>query len=509
MGGSLPHLLYTAEQTRQLDARATSSYGIPGIDLMRRAGQAAFGCVMKAWPDLLRGGSLQIFCGSGNNGGDGYIIAALARQRYIPVRVIHLSPPEKLQGDARSAWEWFRDLGGHSESWASATTISGDLIIDAMLGTGLNGPVRGGYQEAIIAINASGKPVLAVDIPSGLSANTGAELGVAIQAQRTATFIAVKRGLLSGAGPRCCGEVEFFDLGVPEELFQSEQASTCVLLRRELAGLVHPRPQDAHKGDYGHLLVVGGDHGMGGAVLMAAEAALSCGAGRVTLATRPEHVMAALVRKPELMGRRVDNADDLRPLLTDKTAVVIGPGLGCDDWGRELLSAVLESGLPVLMDADALNLLAVHPELLNLRNPASDAQCVITPHPGEAARLLGVSVPDIAADRFSVVEQLQALCGGTAVLKGAGSLVASHEGCTHLCQTGNPGMAVAGMGDVLSGIIGALLAQPGNVADASRLGVWLHGAAGDACAAEAGETGISATDLIPAARRLLNQLVNE
>ncbi|MTI13847.1 NAD(P)H-hydrate dehydratase [Sansalvadorimonas verongulae] len=503
MGGSLPHTLYTAEQTRSLDAETINAHGVPGFELMKRAGRAALDAAIKTWPHIGQGGSLQIFCGSGNNGGDGYVIGALARQRYIPVRVVSLCPPERLTGDARKAWEWFREQGGSCESWSNSITLTGDLIIDAMLGTGLGGDVRGDFVDAIHLINQSDKSVLAVDIPSGLSADTGSELGCAIKADVTVTFIGMKRGLFTAAGPRFCGDICFSSLKVPKVVYDTIPPSARLIERNDMAALVKPRPRDAHKGDYGHLLVVGGDHGMGGAAIMAAETALRCGTGLVTLATRPEHTMASLVRRPEVMARGVSSVRDLAPLLVGKSAVVIGPGLGKDEWGQGLLKAVLDTGLPVLMDADALNIIAAKPEAYTSRE-----NCVITPHPGEAARLLNSTVGDVSKDRFSAVEALQKLCGGVAILKGAGTLIASVDE-VWLCRAGNPGMAIAGMGDVLSGVAGALLAQGYSAADVARLGVWLHGTAGDNCAASGGEIGLAATDLLLAIRKQLNRLSEE
>ena len=503
MGGSLSHSLYTAEQVRKLDAEAIQNHRIPGIELMKRAGQAAFDAALKNWSALGRGGSLQVFCGAGNNGGDGYIIAALARRRYIPVRVIALKDPNLLKGDARKAWEWFHELGGHVEPWASDIEINGTLVVDALLGTGLSGEVKDDFADAIRLINQSGRPVMAVDIPSGLSADTGSELGESVKADLTVTFIGLKQGLYTSAGPRCCGQVQFARLKVPDTVYRCETPSAQLICEQELSTQVHSRKRDAHKGDHGHLLVVGGDHGMGGAALMAAEAAMRCGVGLVTLATRTENVMASLVRRPEVMARGVNGADELKPLLQGKSAVVIGPGLGKGDWGRELLEVVLASDIPVLMDADALNIISEHPDLFTSRH-----NCVITPHPGEAGRLLGLSVAEIAHNRFQAVGDLQALCGDVAVLKGAGTLI-SNQNRTDLCNAGNPGMGVAGMGDVLSGVISALMAQGHSTAVAASLGVWLHACAGDACAQADGERGIAATDLIPVIRQKLNYLAGQ
>ena len=503
MAGSLPHALYTAEQVRRLDAEAIGNHRIPGIELMKRAGQATFDILFNTWLQSGRNKSVQVFCGGGNNGGDGYIIAALALQRYIPVKVISLCPPDRLTGDARKACDWFRELGGRCRPWSDAIKVSDGVLVDAMLGTGLSGPVKGGYVDAIALLNRSVNPVLAVDLPSGLCADTGAELGCAVQANITVSFIGMKQGLLTGAGPRCCGELRFSGLGVPEAIYSTERSSARLLHHRQMTALGRPRHKDAHKGDYGHLLVVGGDHGMGGAAVMAAETALRCGTGLVTLATRPEHVLPSLVRRPEVMARGIDNPVGLALLLEGKTAIAIGPGLGQDSWGLEMLRIVLESGLPVVLDADALNLLAMSPELIK-----PGPHMVLTPHPGEAGRLLGLSTGEVSGDRFSAVRALQTLCGGAAVLKGAGSLVCSDSG-VDICSKGNPGMAVAGMGDVLTGVVGSLLAQGHSARDAARMGVWVHACAGDDCAAESGEYGMAATDLIPAIRRLVNLINGE
>ena len=499
----LPEALYTAEQVRHLDAVAINDYHINGFELMKRAGQAAFDRMLERWPALSRGGTLQVFCGAGNNGGDGYVIASLARQRYLPVRVIALKNPDDLTGDALRAWHWFRDLGGSTESWSRNVTITGTVLVDAMLGTGLNGDVKGDYLNAIKMINHSERPVLAIDIPSGLSADTGAALGAAVQAAMTVTFIGLKQGLLTGAGPRYCGTLNFASLAVPDELYSKELPASHLLQEQELAAFVRPRLADANKGSHGHLLVVGGDEGMGGAVVMAAEAALRSGAGLVTVATREEHVDAINARCPEIMARGVNDADDLSTLLTGKSAVVVGPGLGQSDWSKALLACLLQTELPVLADADALNLIAENSQWVE----STSRSLLMTPHPGEASRLLQEPISEIQANRFAAVRQLQQQYGGVAVLKGAGSLVYDGE-TVSLCGAGNPGMAVAGMGDVLSGVIGSLLTQGYDMDQAAKIGVWLHAAAGDDCAADAGQIGMKATDLLPYIRRRINQLAN-
>ncbi len=508
MSGSLPHTLYTAEQLRRLEADVIQHFGVSGIELMSRAGQAAFDSVMKKWPSLNRGGSLLIFCGGGNNGGDGYIVATLARQRYIPTQVIALKDPETLTGDALKAFEWYRKHGGRTIPWVSGMDVAGDIVIDAMLGTGLNGAATGDYAEAIQAINQTGKPVVALDIPSGLNADSGLAEGPVIRATLTVTFIGVKRGLVTGSASDNSGELQFADLQVPKEVYLREPVTSHLIRKQELLGLIPPRSHDSHKGNYGHLLVIAGNTGMGGAGIMAVQAAIRCGVGRVTLATRAEHALACTIRQPEAMAVAVNSGAELAPLLDNKSAIVIGPGLGQDSWGRELLTTTLnfarDHGVPILLDADGLNMVAETPELL-----VPMPHLVITPHPGEAARLLKTTIPIIAGNRFAAVEELQRQSGGVAVLKGAASLVASVENdriVTAICHQGNPGMAVAGMGDLLSGVIGALLARGLSVANAARMGVWLHANAGDECALTDGENGMAATDLLPVVRRITNSL---
>lgn len=500
----LPEALYTAEQVRHLEAIAIHNHHINGFELMKRAGQAAFDRMLKRWPVLFRGGTLQIFCGAGNNGGDGYVIASLARQRYLPVRVITLRDVDELKGDALRAWHWFRDLGGTTALWNSNVTITGSVLVDAMVGTGLTGHVQGGCLTAIQALNASGRPVLAVDIPSGLSADTGTTMGDAVQATMTVTFIGMKQGLVTGAGPRYCGELCFASLSVPEDIYQQETPASRLLRKQELTAYVSPRVADANKGSHGHLLVIGGDYGMGGAVIMVAEAALRTGAGLMTVATRQEHVGAINSRCPEIMARGVSTSESLSDLLTGKTAIVVGPGLGKSDWSQALLSVALASGLPLLVDADALNLMAEDRQLFD----AATGPLLFTPHVGEASRLLQVTTAEIQQNRFSAVMQLQQQCGGVAVLKGAGSLIFDGQSLS-LCGAGNPGMAVAGMGDVLSGVIGSLLAQGYEPAMAARVGVWLHASAGDDCAENGGQIGMKATDLLSFLRRRINQLAND
>ena len=494
MRPDLPRHIYSAAATRELDARIIAA-GTPGFELMQRAAAAVWRELRRRWPDA---GRLTVLCGGGNNGGDGYLVARLAQRAGWAVQILALTPPQRLQGDAAQAWSAARDAGVDIVSWPGALPADG-VILDAMLGTGLQSVVREPFRSAITVVNTSGLPVVAVDLPSGLNADRGVIEGSAIRADLTVTFIALKPGLLTGQGPDQAGELCFAALAEAPEPGVVPQ-----LERLDLADYqdsLAPRPRAAHKGMFGHLLVIGGNHGMGGAILLAAETALRCGAGKVSVATRNEYVAPMLARCPEVMARGVDDPAQLAPLLDQATAVVLGPGLGSGSWAEQLLNAVLERDLPRILDADALNAIAAAPQPIQL-----GSRSVITPHPAEAARLLACNTADIQADRLTAVEQLAERFGCAAVLKGVGSLVAGPgEGeLPGLCLHGNPGMASAGMGDVLSGLIGALLAQRLDAGTAARYAVLLHALAGDRAAEQGGQLGIVASDLISSIRFYLN-----
>ncbi|HET8731909.1 MAG TPA: NAD(P)H-hydrate dehydratase [Moraxellaceae bacterium] len=484
---TLPRSLFTAAQTRELDRRAIRS-GIPGYALMTRAGEAAFQVLRERWPAATR---IVVLAGPGNNGGDGYVLARLAWTQHLDVKLVTVGSHDALTGDAALAANDATRARVPEKSW-SGSLPPADIYVDALFGTGLNKPVGGDFAAAIAALNRSGRPVLALDIPSGLQADTGAELGEAVRADATITFIGLKIGLLTGRGPALTGTLHFAGLDVPPAILDELPPLAHRLDPAELAR-VGRRPQDAHKGQNGHVLIVGGNHGMAGAVALAGEAALRAGAGLVSVATREAHTALLTGRRPELMCHGVEEPGALAPLLARADVVVLGPGLGRDDWSRALYGAVLDSGLPLVLDADALNLLAQMPEIRG--------SWVLTPHPGEAARLLGLSTAEVQADRITAVKALRERFGGHVVLKGAGSLVAGDDGL-FLCAGGNPGMATAGMGDVLSGVTGALLAQ--HVERPVALAVLLHAQAGDQAAAAGGERGLLASDLFPFLRRGMN-----
>ncbi|RMG54451.1 MAG: NAD(P)H-hydrate dehydratase [Gammaproteobacteria bacterium] len=483
--------LYTASQTRELDRRAIEEAGIPGWTLMQRAGRAAWDLAVERWPDAQR---LLVVCGPGNNGGDGYVVARLAREAGREVYLLQAGDPDRIRGEAAIARQAWLDAGGHEHA-PDAELPEAELIIDALLGTGLERPLEGVFLDLVRAINAHPAPVLAVDIPSGLNADSGAVLGDAVQADATLSFIGRKRGLHTGPALDLCGVLAFDDLAVPDSVYRAVAPSARLLDGSELLRLGR-RPRNSHKGDFGHLLIIGGQPGMPGAVLMAAHAALRCGSGRVTLATHPRHADLLPLALPEVMTHACSEPADLLPLLEQADVVLLGPGLGTGDWSRRLFDAALQFPGPMVIDADGLNLLA--------HSTRSPGNWVLTPHPGEAARLLGIQSADIQNDRFEAAQRLCRLHAPVVVLKGAGSIVCSGDGALAVCPHGNPGMATAGMGDVLGGVIASLIGQGLAPDVAARAGVWLHALAGDTMAG-AHPRGLMATDLLPALRVGVNE----
>ncbi len=502
----LPKNLYTAEQVRELD-RKTISAGAAGIVLMNRAAKAVFEQVTLRWPTSVH---WLIYCGAGNNGGDGYLIARLAIERGKEVTLVDIGDPLKRKGDAATARQAALDAGIIPlgiDSVSSEQCRQADIIVDAMLGTGLKGDVRPQYAKIIAQLNAADKTVVAVDIPSGICSDTGCVKGIeAVRAVLTVTFIGLKCGLFTADAVNHTGEIHYSSLGVSEEVLASVAPIATLAKLSELAAVIPRRDRSAYKNQSGHLLIIGGNYGMAGAPLLAAQAAMRCGAGLVSVATRPEHTAAIISRAPEIMAIGVDKISQLTSVIERASAIVIGPGLGVDPWAQQLLQQLLELTIPLVIDADALNLMAKNQYF----EPASPT--VITPHNGEAARLLGpnYSNAQVNADRFNCASSmlfLNRMANRKAVvLKGAGTLVASEHRIV-VCPYGNPGMATAGMGDVLSGVIGAYLAQGLAIAKAAELGVCLHAAAADLSAFDAGQYGLQAGDIPASLRKLINSLI--
>jgi hydroxyethylthiazole kinase-like uncharacterized protein yjeF len=488
----LPAGLYTAAAVRALDRRAIERFDLPGYELMTRAGHATLNALRIRWPEAR---SLVVCCGPGNNGGDGYVVARIARAQGLRVHALALADTAGLKGDARRACEEFVASGGDCMPWQPHLAGTGDVIVDALFGTGLTRDVDGTAADCIAAINAAGRPIVAVDIPSGLHADTGHVLGCAVRADLTVTFIGRKLGFHLASGPDHTGEIAFDDLGVPLATYDGSQPALHLLDASIVAAALPRRERTAHKGRHGHVLVIGGAAGMAGAVRLAGEAALRAGAGLVTVAAHP-HSLQALQARPELMSIALGSPGDLESALERATVIALGPGLGQSPWAMGVLGAALAADKPLVVDADALNLLALAPERRE--------RWVLTPHPGEAARLLGVTAAAVQADRCAAARELQSRYGGTVVLKGAGSIVQCAEGTGWLCDRGNPGMAAAGMGDVLTGVIAGVAAQCNELALAARVGVFVHALAGDRAAGLGGERGLLASDVVDQLRTCVN-----
>jgi NAD(P)H-hydrate epimerase len=483
----LPPLVYSSADVRAADRHAIDELGIPGYVLMARAGEAALGAIRAQWP---LGRRLAIVCGRGNNGGDGYVVARFARAAGLDARLYAPLGPPATSDAERACADWLA-AGGTVEPWGADAPSGADVVVDGLFGTGLRRPLEPEAAAVVAALNGCGRPVVALDLPSGLEADSGWPLGAAVRARLTVTFVGPKPGLFLGAGPEYAGRVVCDDLDVPPSAFAGRRPALRRVAEPDLRAALPRRPRTTHKGDNGRVLVVGGGEGMPGAARLAGEAALRAGAGLVTVATWPAHSAAIAAGRPELICVGCPDAAALAPLLAQADVVAIGPGLGRGPWAAALVHAAFESDRPLVVDADALNLLA--------QRPRTRAGWCLTPHPGEAARLLDCETAAVQADRLASVRALAERFGGVAVLKGAGTLVATADGVPWVCDRGNPGMAAAGMGDVLTGVIAAIAAQQPVPADAlepaAAVGVLVHAAAGD-LAARGGERGILASDLI-------------
>ncbi|PLX83619.1 MAG: bifunctional ADP-dependent NAD(P)H-hydrate dehydratase/NAD(P)H-hydrate epimerase [Desulfuromonas sp.] len=512
--------LVTADQMRELDRRTIEEVGIPGVVLMENAGRGAAEHLCRRFASL-KPGPVLVLAGKGNNGGDGYVIARHLLDRGWQVRTVVLASAESVGADAGVNLRALRNSGGdidfaEDEGALRAALDKGrgdTLVVDALLGTGLTSEVRGAYALAIDWINDSGAQVLAVDIPSWLDGSTGCILGRAVRADSTVTFAFAKVGHAVFPGAGLCGELLTVDIGIPATVADGAGDALLLVESAEAAALLPPRPFSGHKGTFGHLLVVAGSTGKSGAAALTAEGGLRAGAGLVTLAC-PAGVHGVLETKlTEAMTAplpEVDGAVSLQALQAlrfhwaGKEAVALGPGLGQTEEVRDLVRRLVrECPLPLVVDADGINALAPDPSPLGER---SGRPAVLTPHPGEMARLTGGTVAEVEADRLGVSRDFARQYGVVLVLKGARTVVAFPDGRVRINGSGNPGLASGGMGDVLTGVIGGLLAQGMKVEEAATLGVFLHGLAADRILSRMGDAGMLAGDLlaeIPAARKQL------
>jgi NAD(P)H-hydrate epimerase len=499
----------TAKEMRELDRLTIEEYGVPGQVLMERAGAGATEALLKQFPQA-RTSSVLIVAGKGNNGGDGFVVARLLKKQGVKCEVILTAKKTEVKGDALLNLKAFLNLRGRVTEVCEPAQLDlvrkklqqCQLVVDALLGTGLSAPVQGLLAGVIDLINASGAPVVAIDIPSGLDSDRGEPLGTAVQAELTVTFGYPKLGLIGDPGATHVGKLVIVDIGIAPEAIERVRPQVELLTAEEVGALVRPRRHAAHKGDFGHLLVLAGARGKSGAALLCGAAALRVGTGLVTLGGPSSLnaifssvlIEAMTVPLPELPdGSFCHDENAIGQALRNKTAIAFGPGVGVsvDTLGltRWLLS---NSTVPLVLDADGLNCLASDTSMLQQVH----APVVLTPHPGEMARLLNISNAEVQANRLQHAREFATQHGCFLVLKGANTVIAAPDGRVWINSTGNPGMASGGMGDVLTGIISGLLAQGQAAEDACRLGVFLHGYAGDMAAEEKGSVGILARDVI-------------
>jgi hydroxyethylthiazole kinase-like uncharacterized protein yjeF len=502
----------TAEEMQELDRKAIETYRIPGIVLMENAGRGAADVISNSFPEIQKK-KIAIIAGKGNNGGDGFVIARYLLNQGIYVRVYLLTDPKGLRGDAETNFSIFHRMKGEVISVPSSKDYikvkrdleKFDILVDGIFGTGLDAEVRGYYREVIDHLNTLQRPIVAIDIPSGLDANTGKPLGTAIRASLTITFGLPKIGLLISPGLDYVGKkVKVIDIGIPKRLVEEEKIPTYLLEKEEIQKCLSiPRNPDTHKGDYGHLLVIAGSVGKTGAAVMACQAALRMGAGLVTLAI-PKSLNAILEMKlTEVMTEPLPETPkqtlSLRAfsaivrLCENKRAVIIGPGLGTLKETQSLILKLIKTlDLPIILDADGLTALATQPKTLPIKNRS----LMLTPHPGEMARLIRSQVKEVLEDRVGLSRNFSQSQHVHLILKGHPTLITTPKGEVYINPTGNPGMASGGTGDVLTGMIGGLVCQGFDILSSLQIAVYLHGMAGDEGAQEMGEKSLIATDII-------------
>ena len=499
--------IVTSRQMKNIDRRAIRDFGIPGTVLMENAAAAVM-TAMEKFFDGLQGVRVGIICGKGNNGGDGLALARRLRISGVPVRVALLSSFGPVKGEAKVNLSILRKTDVEIVQNASSRSLAdiiawSDVLVDAMLGVGLSSPLKGLYAKAVGMINASVNPVVAVDVPTGIDADTGEVNGAAVKADLTVTMAFLKPGLVLYPGAEYAGTVRVADLGIPPEVAEKENISMSLLDRDSVRGVISGRLPDAHKGDFGHLMVVAGSPGKAGAAIMAARGALRAGAGLVSVATPNNLVPIIQAQVAEAMAvpsaesiegtLGIGAEEELLKAMGKMSAAAIGPGLSTHyETVQAVRSLVRRLAIPAVIDADGLNALVGFTDILKKVR----ASVILTPHPGEMGRLLGISSSDVQRDRIAIASNFAKKNKVTVVLKGAATVVATPQGWVFINSTGNPGMASGGTGDALTGMIGSFLAQGYSASQAACLGVYLHGRAGDLAAEEKGETSMIAGDLI-------------
>lgn len=495
--------LFSAAQIRQIELDYANHSQIKTYQLMQAAGAAVYQAIKQYWPNRK---NMLILAGKGNNAGDGFVLAQLAAKDGFKVTLCHLAMPEQLKGDALIAYENINFTSITLIDWQSLKLDNYDLIVDAMLGTGIQGELKALYLQVVQAVNNYQSAKLAIDIPSGVNADTGYASTNSFKADVTVTFIGHKRGLYTGNAANYRGEVKLFNLGVENYLSHAAQTHCHAHNWQSVKHWLKPRSMDAHKGNFGHCHIIGGASGMSGAVILAASAAARSGCGWVS-ASMQQNASILLSHQPEIMAKNIDATAVNQRLqqLNKVNCLILGPGMDNKAWSDEIMRQLIsrqsqqqnQKNLAKVWDAGALNWLA--------ENPNFDEQRILTPHPGEAARLLAISVDQVNQDRFAASLAISRKYSGICVLKGSGTIISNAAGEQIVCAVGNPGMASAGMGDLLAGIIGALVAQGFNLMDASVLGVCIHGEAAERAATQDNHyRGLLASDLLDHLPALLN-----
>lgn len=510
--------LVRAAEMQEMDRLAIEELGIPGVVLMENAGRGVAGAFLDHFSPS-QNDTVVILCGRGNNGGDGYVVARYLRQAGFKVIVIVLSQLERVSGDARTHLEIIRKMGmqvyeaPNAETWKDNRTRlrSSGFIVDAIFGTGLNAPVRGFYGTVIDDINASGKPVLSIDIPSGLSADSGQVLGTAVQADLTITFGFAKLGHMVYPGAEKTGDLIGIDIGIPDWVSDKVPQKCTLTEPAHFLNRLRHEKDDIHKGNRGHLLILAGSVGKTGAATLAALGALRAGAGLVTLGV-PETLHPILeVKLTEAMTVPLPETgtgclslkawEDIQTLFAGKTAVALGPGLSTHPGTVSLVRKIAsECPLPMVIDADGLNAIAGSMEVLK----QTAGRTILTPHPGEMARLSNLQTSDIQKDRIAAAAGFVDACGCFLVLKGARTLVATPDGNLYVNPTGNPALASGGSGDVLTGLIAGFMARKLSLEEAAVAGPYVHGLSGDFLSARMGTSGVLAGELLDAVPTIMD-----
>jgi hydroxyethylthiazole kinase-like uncharacterized protein yjeF len=503
----LAHKIVSSVQVRAIEPKAAQMAGCSMFELMQQAGKAAFQTLIQEWPEVQ---NILVVAGNGNNAGDGYILATLAKQQGINVEVVCEQPKRELAGDAKQAQLKWQKLGTKTQNFMELDYSQFDVIVDALLGTGITGEVKPTFNTVIQKINQTHIPVLSIDVPSGMHADTGQALPSCINADVTITMVATKPGLISGIGKECCGKVIFTDLAVGKEFF-SIARSQAQLVDWPMLQPLRARPINGNKGTFGKLLCIGGNQGLAGAIRLTAESALRCGVGLVKVYCHESSSLAISAGRPEIMLTH----KELEAALDWCSCVAVGPGLGQDKWAQQQFSYLLAylklHPKPLVIDADGLNILSTMTIDADMQNTLAQLPAlVLTPHPGEASRLLNCNIAKIENDRYLASKNIAQRYMSTCVLKGAGTIIqtdgAHQEPQCWVCKGGNPGMATAGMGDLLTGIIGAFLAQGLAAQKAAVYGVCAHAEAGDRVATQYGQRGMITSDLLQPLRAIINGL---